>query len=189
MHRSMLLAKVVNNKSMQSYHVAVATHSTTFLLSLDCYLNSLSGESVHDDIFAVRDNQDLRSSTSITQLLRDDFWGEAMSSPTSHKSYRPLTVITFRINYALHELQPWGYHVINVLLHGLTTILFGVVCWKMVCASRGGSAGGGGWSSGEGFVFTAMILFASHPVHTEAVSETSLQSWKDQSIILVNFIP
>ena len=170
MHRSMLLAKVVNNKSMQSYPVAVATHSTAFLLSLACYLNSLSGELVHDDIFAVRDNQDLRSSTPITQLLRDDFWGEPMSNPTSHKSYRPLTVITFRINYALHELQPWGYHVINVLLHGygLATILFGVVC-----ASRGGSAGGGGWSSGEGLVFTAMIilLFASHPVHTEAVSE------------------
>ena len=158
MHRSMILAKVVNNKS---YPVAVATHSTAFLLSLACYLNSLSGELVHDDIFAVRDNQDLRSSTPITQLLRDDFWGEPMSSPTSHKSYRPLTVITFRINYALHELQPWGYHVINVPLHRLAMILFGVVC-----ASRGG-----GWSSGEGLVFTAMILLASHPVHTEAVSE------------------
>ena len=127
--------------------VLVATHSAAFLLSVACYLNSLSGELVHDDIFAVRDNQDLRSSTPIAQLLRDDFWGEPMhGNPVSHKSYRPLTVLTFRINYALHELQPWGYHVINVLLHGLATILFGVVCCKVVCRS----AGVAGWSWWEG---------------------------------------
>ena len=154
---------------MQSYCNCVVTHSAAFLLSLACYLNSLSGELVHDDIFAVRDNQDLRSSTPIAQLLRDDFWGEPMRSPVSHKSYRPLTVLTFRINYALHELQPWGYHMINVLLHGLATILFGVVCRKVVCRS----AGFGGWGSGAGLTFTAVMLFASHPVHTEAVSYLS----------------
>jgi hypothetical protein len=49
--------------------------SAVFLLSLACYLNSLSGELVHDDIFAVRDNQNLRSSTPIAQLLHDDLWG------------------------------------------------------------------------------------------------------------------
>ena len=49
-------------------------HPSAFLLSLAlaCYLNSLCEELVHDDIFAMRDNQDLRSSTPITQLLQDD---------------------------------------------------------------------------------------------------------------------
>jgi hypothetical protein len=143
--------------------------SAVFLLSLACYLNSLSGELVHDDIFAVHDNQDLRSSTPIAQLLRDDFWGEPMRSAVSHKSYRPLTVLTFRMNYALHELQPLGYHVINVLLHGLATSLFGIVCRKVVWR-------GCGRGSGEGLVLTAMMLFASHPVHTEAVSHTILSA-------------
>lgn len=147
--------------------VYVATHLTAFFLSVACYLNSLNGELVHDDVFAVRDNQDLRSSTPILQLFRDDFWGEPMSSLVSHKSYRPLTVLTFRLNYALHDLQPWGYHVINILLHGLSTILFGVVCRKVVWARLAVLSG---WSSGEGLIFTAMMLFASHPVHTEAVS-------------------
>ena len=72
------LAKVVRDKNMLNCSVAIA-----FLLSLACYLNSLSGELVHDDIFAVRDNQDLRSSTPIAQLLQDDFWGEPMRSPVS----------------------------------------------------------------------------------------------------------
>ena len=30
---------------------------------------------------------------------------------------------------------------------------------------------------GEKLVFTAMLLFASHPVHTEAVSDTTCTSW------------
>ena len=151
----------------------VAGHSAVFLISLACYLNSLSGELVHDDIFAVRDNQDLRSSTPIVQLLRDDFWGEPMRSAVSHKSYRPLIVLTFGVNYAIHELQPWGYHLINVLLHGVATILFGTVCHKVVWRFVRG--GGGGRGSGEGLVFSAMMLFASHPVHTEAVSGTIYQ--------------
>ena len=133
------------------------------LVSLSCYLNGLRGELVHDDIFAVRDNQDLRPSSPISNLLVDDFWGEPMSSPTSHKSYRPLTVLSFRINYALHGLEPWGYHVINILLHGAATALFGAVCREVVFGRK----------KGEGLVFSAMLLFAAHPVHTEAVSITN----------------
>eukprot|EP01047_Picozoa_sp_COSAG01_P091823 COSAG01_NODE_23334_length_819_cov_0.929167_1_plen_195_part_10 len=35
------------------------------------------------------------------QLLSDDFWGEPMASPNSHKSYRPLTVLSFRLSHWL----------------------------------------------------------------------------------------
>ena len=34
-----------------------------------------------------------------------------MSKEQSHKSYRPLTVITFRLNYLLHSLQGRTQHV------------------------------------------------------------------------------
>ncbi|CAH2092283.1 unnamed protein product [Euphydryas editha] len=42
----------------------------------------------------------------------------------SHKSYRPLTVLTFRWNYAVHGLQPAGYHLVNLLLHALVSLLY-----------------------------------------------------------------
>jgi hypothetical protein len=35
------------------------------------------------------------------QLLTDDFWGEPIASPNSHKSYRPLTVLSFRLSHWL----------------------------------------------------------------------------------------
>ena len=59
--------------------------------ALLCYLNSLHGELVYDDIPAVRDNRDVRAETSsLWTLATDDYWGRAMSDNTSHKSYRPV---------------------------------------------------------------------------------------------------
>ncbi|GFV32854.1 transmembrane and TPR repeat-containing protein 3 [Trichonephila clavipes] len=42
----------------------------------------------------------------------------------SHKSYRPLTVLSFRLNYAVHGLEPMGYHFINIVLHAFVCHLF-----------------------------------------------------------------
>ena len=57
--------------------------------SLDC-------EFVFDDVSAVKDNRDLRPHSPITNIFHHDFWGTAMEKEHSHKSYRPLTVLTFR---------------------------------------------------------------------------------------------
>ena len=143
-------------KQILSSHV-VCTFLTT-ILCLACYWNSLGGELVHDDIFAIKDNQDLHPTTPLFDLFKNDFWGEPMSSVTSHKSYRPLTVLTFRLNYWLHGLSPWGYHVINVVLHVISTSLFGVLCRLVVFK---------GYSD---LSFLATWIFAAHSVHTEAVS-------------------
>lgn len=47
-----------------------------------------------------------------------------LQQPLSHKSYRPLTVASFRLNYLIHQLHPFGYHLVNVLLHSFASILF-----------------------------------------------------------------
>lgn len=67
------------------------------LLALGCYANSLDGEFVHDDMVAVVGNPDVTGdAASVFLLWSNDFWGRPMADPQSHKSYRPLTVLTFR---------------------------------------------------------------------------------------------
>ena len=66
------------------------------LLSLLVYLNTLRGDFVHDDIPAIVNNPDVNGKHSVLELFSNDFWGEPMSSVTSHKSYRPLTILLFR---------------------------------------------------------------------------------------------
>lgn len=65
-------------------------------VALACYSNALFGEFVHDDIVAVTRNPDVLGTSSVLQLLGNDFWGTPLSDPRSHKSYRPLTTLSFR---------------------------------------------------------------------------------------------
>ncbi|GFR21688.1 protein O-mannosyl-transferase TMTC2 [Trichonephila clavata] len=106
---------------------------------------------------AIKTNQDLLPTTPILQLLTDDFWGTPMIHSGSHKSYRPLCVLSFRLNYWLGGFDPWGYHFINVLLHSIVTILFTKLASQMFLGSRFP-------------VIVAGLLFAAHPIHTEAVA-------------------
>ena len=105
---------------------------------------------------AIKTNQDLLPETPWTNILYDDFWGTLLTHSGSHKSFRPLCTLSFRLNYALHGLRPWGYHLLNLLLHGLVTGLFTAFSRPLL--------GTGPWS------LLAGLLFASHPVHTEAVA-------------------
>ncbi|XP_046643729.1 protein O-mannosyl-transferase Tmtc3-like [Daphnia pulicaria] len=119
------------------------------------YWNALQCGFVFDDISAIKDNKDLRPHTPVSNLFFNDFWGTLMTKEQSHKSYRPLTVLTFRLNYLLHQLEPWGYHATNVLLHAAVCLLYLRLCVMFLVPST---------------AFVAALLFAVHPIHTEAVT-------------------
>lgn len=61
-----------------------------------CYWNSLGGEFVHDDVWAIVNNPDVRPDAPLAAAFADDFWGKGMAENTSHKSYRPLCVLSFK---------------------------------------------------------------------------------------------
>lgn len=120
------------------------------------YCNTLDCELVYDDKSAIVNNKDLRPTSAWSNLLVDDFWGTPMSDRSSHKSYRPVTVATFKLNYILHGLEPLGYHLLNVFLHGVSCFLFTIICDDVIPVQKA--------------VKTSGALFALHPIHTEAVS-------------------
>lgn len=66
------------------------------IVAIGCYVNSINGEFVHDDIPAITLNRDVLGSNRIIETFNNDFWGMPMADVNSHKSYRPLTVLTFR---------------------------------------------------------------------------------------------
>lgn len=133
-------------------------------LCLMSYYNSTQCGLVFDDISAIRDNKDLRPTTPLKNIFLNDFWGTPMRKEHSHKSYRPLTVLTFRFNYWLHELQSYGYHAINVMLHIAVCLLWKRVSRILVlqCTQRESLA--------VKCSFFSTLLFAVHPIHTEAVT-------------------
>ena len=69
--------------------------------------------------------------------------------------YRPLSTLSFALDYALWGLDPAGYHLTNLLLHGGTAVL-AAVALVAVTGRRGAGYLGG-------------LLFAIHPLTAEVV--------------------
>ncbi|KAG8226447.1 hypothetical protein J437_LFUL003439, partial [Ladona fulva] len=128
------------------------------------------------------------SSTPISALLEHDFWGRPVWHAGSHKSYRPLAVLSLRLNDALAggNLKPGPLHLGNAILHAIVTALLTHLAALLLLHDLKPirSAECNFASSREcysirrdelsascrrkGVLFTG-LLFASHPVHTEAV--------------------
>ncbi|XP_038050307.1 protein O-mannosyl-transferase TMTC4-like isoform X1 [Patiria miniata] len=158
----------------------LSVRNSSFLvasLSLLCYLNSCYGDFVFDDTEAVLSNKDVKPETPIIEVLQDDFWGERITKNHSHKSYRPLTVLSFRLNYILSGgFHPFSFHLTNVVLHTIISVfslrIFSILLSDLSCLHRRLEA--------EKFrrkTFPAprasllcALLFTAHPIHTESVA-------------------
>ncbi|XP_056653649.1 protein O-mannosyl-transferase TMTC1 isoform X3 [Monodelphis domestica] len=123
-----------------------------------CYGNSLPGEFVHDDVWAIVNNPDVRAVAPLSWgIFANDFWGKSMAENTSHKSYRPLCVLTFKLNAYLAGMNPFYFHAVNIILHCLVTLVLMYTCDKVVFKEHR-------------LAFVTALIFAVHPIHTEAVT-------------------
>lgn len=75
----------------------MALYGLVALVSVACYVNGFSGDFVHDDIPAITMNGDVLAHNPLSHVFKNDFWGTPMADVNSHKSYRPLTTLTFRL--------------------------------------------------------------------------------------------
>ncbi|KAK4291204.1 hypothetical protein Pmani_035953 [Petrolisthes manimaculis] len=89
LHHRLLLASPFTTTTVRMY-------VTLALVCVAVYVNGLTGEYVHDDLSAVVRNPDVQGKGPLWQVFLNDFWGKPMSHPASHKSYRPLTILSFR---------------------------------------------------------------------------------------------
>ena len=97
------------------------------------------------------------SSSSLVDLLTHDYWGVSLSHSGSHKSYRPVTSLSFKLNWLLTGASPFHFHLTNVLLHGVVTWLV----TRLASLLPG--------VSGPMAIVTGLI-WSVLPVHSEAVA-------------------
>ncbi|MFZ5874865.1 MAG: tetratricopeptide repeat protein [Nitrospirota bacterium] len=113
---------------------------------------ALRGGFHYDDQPSIGGNPAVRSFQPLIYFTSSS----AVSGDSSTTGYRPLTVLTFSVNYALHGLDPAGYLLVNVLLHAL-------VAWMVFVTGRL-VLGHDGWAA------WAALLYAVHPLNAESVN-------------------
>jgi len=115
------------------------------LLTFAAYFPALSCAFIWDDDAYVLNNQQLRTFKGLQNI-----WFDVHATP----QYYPLVHTSFWIEYQLWQLRPGGYHLTNILLHGLSAALL----WRILRFLNIPAA------------WFAAALFAVHPMHVESVA-------------------
>jgi len=134
------------------------------LVSFAVYFNALFGDFVYDDKEQVVNNPWIRDIGNIPTIFSRSVWSFQPGLSTWNY-YRPLMHIVYMLNYHVFGLKPWGFHLVNILFHcGVSALVFliirGFLTEHRVTTS----------SVYLSPPFMAAMLFASHPIHTEAVT-------------------
>ena len=81
-----------------------------------------------DDRAAVVSNIDVIGKTTLIELLQHDFWGQNITAFDSHKSYRPLTTLSFRFDYSLFGPSSAGFHISSTIIYCIVCAVFLKLC-------------------------------------------------------------
>src|SRR3989304_1362282 len=70
--------------------------------------------------------------------------------------YRPFYILLYAVEYRLWNLNPIGYHVVNLLLHAANSLIVYLLLYNLL--------------RNKNLSLLGALIFAAHPVHTENVA-------------------
>ncbi len=148
--------------------IKVFPYLLLFTISFLLYANTLGHQYALDDLMLIRENTFTQKGISgMGDIFTNDaftgFFGEDRQLLEGGR-YRPLSHATFALEYELFGLNPFWGHLFNVLLYAFLVCLVFHVLLRLL---PGYVMQGKWWIS---LPFLAALLFAIHPVHTEAVA-------------------
>ncbi|MGH9929130.1 MAG: hypothetical protein ACREA9_07875, partial [Pyrinomonadaceae bacterium] len=126
------------------------------LLGAMLYLNTLPGEFVYDDQRQIVRNTLIQDDSQIWHALTSDVWAFKGGAGPVSNYWRPSFVLWMIVNYRLFGLDPYGWHVTNVLFH-LLVIAMAFMLLRRLGLSQ--------WVAGA-----IVLIFAVHPAHSESVA-------------------
>ena len=142
------------------------------LIASAVYLNALDNGFVYDDTDQVLKNNWIKDIKFIPEIFSRNVWSfQADHSVTNY--YRPMMHLIYMLNYHLFGFAPWGFHLVNILFHVANSVLVFLIMARLAGRQAGRLASSEGETPSSMLLyppFIAAILFATHPIHTEAVT-------------------
>ena len=115
-------------------------------------------------------NQDVNGDSNWTTIFSNDYWGRPMSKSDSHKSWRPLTVLTFRYlkggDWVPSDLM--AHRIVNIVAHACIAELVSILAVKLYVAPASAPPG-------QTWLLRALtkLVFALHPTHVEVTANAA----------------
>lgn len=112
---------------------------------------------VYDDIAIVQDNPRTQDLGHVSEIFQTEYWNDR-NIPS--RLYRPVTLVSYAMERTFFGPSPFHFHLTNVALHALVSGLVLLSCLSLL-----------GTSAASVIASTAAsVLFAVHPLHSEAVA-------------------
>jgi hypothetical protein len=147
---------VGDNKTNSSMPGSILTFFILLIFNFFIYYNSLKNGFAFDDYLGIVNNPDVTPNVPFHDILRHDLWGKHLLKIDSHRSFRPLLTILFKLFCHTFGIEPFPLRVFSIFTHFLASFLVYILGMTLT-ANREVS-------------FFSSLLFASHPVHVEAVA-------------------
>lgn len=112
---------------------------------------SLKGDFVFDDIPLLLADPFYSSGHSFADCWKRDFWMDSMAQGL----YRPITIFSYWLNAGVGGMYSPSFRIVNLIIHVITVLLIFKLAIRL--------------GTGRYAAMLAGILFAVHPLHTEAV--------------------
>jgi hypothetical protein len=134
------------------------------ILTATAFLPTLSGSFLNWD-----DNVNFLENDAYRGLDREHTRWAFTSVFFGH--YIPLTRLTWSLNWALGGMDPWGYHLVNLVLHAANAALFYFVTRRLLAAAIADGAQSGRRSPDLcAAAAVAALVFGVHPLRVEPVA-------------------
>jgi hypothetical protein len=126
------------------------------------YVNALDNPFIYDDFRLVVENRAIADIREVRAIV-------------AHDATRPLVALSYALDRKIWGPEPFGFHLTNVLLHMINVALFAWLVW-CGCEDRRRNPGSSGKLRAARAAPIAALLFAVHPMLTEAVGYISGRS-------------
>jgi tetratricopeptide (TPR) repeat protein len=138
--------------------------SIVIAIAFAVYSNALSNGFVYDDGYQILQNPWITDAKYIPEIFSKNVWGFRQNDSITNY-YRPMMHLIYMFNYHIFGLKPWGFHLVNIFLHAGCSVLVFLIVLRLLRISPSSAS-----VSSMAPPFIAALLFATHPIHTEAVT-------------------
>ena len=119
--------EIIGEKPSTTKNHHLLSISFILIIAIAIYSNTLKNGFVYDDESTIVNNTLIKDFSNISKLFTKEYF---ISS--AEASYRPVVTFTYFLDYAIYGLNPYGFHLTNLILHAINGVLLYIFLTSLI---------------------------------------------------------